>query len=502
MTKEAAYRPLDRDRAAPAIVADGLRRLTPPAYDRHAIVPGIVHLGLGGFHRAHMARYLHDLMLVDPGALRWGIRGVGLREADRPLLDALTVQDCLYTLVERDGDDEQHIVIGVIVETIDASASATALLAAIASSHTGIVSLTVTEHGYCLDRATKRLDLANPQIVHDLANPGAPRSAIGVVVAGLAERRRQGLGGLTVLSCDNIQHNGAVLRRAVTDLAEAVDPALAAWIAQHASFPNSMVDRITPQPTAAAIQDFRDRTGIADATPLVAEPFRQWVIEDHFVAGRPALERVGVQFVGDVAPYERMKLRLLNASHLALAGPGQLIGLIGIDETIRHPLIRRYIVALMDRETGPTLDPVPGIDLDAYKRSVIARFDNPAIPDTVARVNADAALNYLLDPIRDRIAAGAPIDLLGLGLAAWLRRVRGEDEAGRTIAVVHPLAAELRARAIAGGEDPAPLLAMRSLFGDLGENAPFCAIVGRWLTELYAGGVERALARADREGLI
>ena len=258
MTKEAEDRPLDRDRAGAAIAADGLRRLTPPAYDRQAIVPGIVHLGLGGFHRAHMARYLHDLILVDPSALRWGIRGVGLREADRPLLSALTDQDGLYTLVERDGDEDQHVVIGAIVGAIDASASAAALLAAIASPHTGIVSLTVTEHGYCLDRATKRLDLAHPQIAHDLANPAAPRSAIGVVARGSAERRRLGLGGLTVLSCDNIQHNGEVLRRAVADLAEAVDPALAAWIAQQASFPNSMVDRITPQPTAAAIQDFRD----------------------------------------------------------------------------------------------------------------------------------------------------------------------------------------------------------------------------------------------------
>jgi mannitol 2-dehydrogenase len=493
---------MDRGRAGTAITGNGLRPLTPPAYDRRAIVPGIVHLGLGGFHRAHMARYLHDLMLLDPSALKWGVRGAGLRAVDRPLLKALTYQDCLYTLIERDGQGERQEVIGSIVEAIDASVSSADLLAAIASPHTGVVSLTVTEHGYCLDRATKRLDLAHPEIAHDLANRADPRSAIGVVVAALAKRRRKGMSGLTVLSCDNIQHNGDVLRRAVTDFAEAADLDLSAWIAEHARFPNSMVDRITPQPTAAAIQDFRDHTGIDDAATLVAEPFRQWVIEDRFVAGRPALERVGVQFVTDVAPYERMKLRLLNASHLAMSGPGELIGLTGIDETIRHPLIRRYVVALMDRETGPTLDPVPGIDLDAYKRSVVARFDNPAIPDTVARVNADAALNYLLDPIRDRLAAGAPIELLGLGLAAWLRRVRGEDEAGHTIAVVHPLAAELRARAIAGGGDPAPLLAMRPLFGDLGENAAFCAIVGRWLIELNDGGIERALARADAEGLI
>ena len=500
MTNEAADRPPDHDRAA--VAADGLRRLMPPAYDRRAIRPGIVHLGLGGFHRAHMARYLHDLMLSDPDALRWGIRGVGLRVADRPLLKALADQDCLYTLVERDGQEERHAVIGSIVEAIDASAGSAELLAAIAAPGTGIVSLTVTEHGYCLDRATKRLDLGHPQIAFDLATAADPRSAIGVVVAGLADRRRNGVGGPTVLSCDNIQHNGDVLRRAVADFADAVDPGLADWIAQHASFPNSMVDRITPQPTADAIRDFRGRTGIDDAAPLVAEPFRQWVIEDRFVAGRPALDEVGVQFVDDVAPYERMKLRLLNATHLALSGPGQLIGLTGIDETIRHPLIRRYIVALMDRETGPTLDPVPGVDLDGYKRSVIARFANPAIPDTVARVNADAALNYLLDPIRDRLAMGAPIDLLGFGLAAWLRRVRGDDEAGRAIEIVHPLAAELRARAIAGGADPAPLLAMRSLFGGLGENPTMCAIVGRWLSELYDVGVERALARADSDGLI
>ncbi len=361
MTKQTGEKgsPLARDTADLAIRADGLRRLTPPAYDRRAIVPGIVHLGLGGFHRAHMARYLHDLMLSDPSALQWGIRGVGLRAVDRPLLKALADQDCLYTLIERDGQDERHTVIGAIVEAIDASARSASLLAAIASPETRILSLTVTEHGYCLDRATKRLDLAHSQIAHDQAHPAEPRSAVGVVVAALAERRRRGLGGLTVLSCDNIQHNGDVLRCAVADFAEAVDPGLAAWIAQHANFPNWMVDRITPQPTAPTIQDFRDRTGIDGAAPLVAEPFRQWVIEDRFVAGRPALERVGVQFVDDVAPYERMKLRLLNASHLALSGPGQLIGLTGIDETILHPLIRRYIVALMDRETGPTLDPVP-----------------------------------------------------------------------------------------------------------------------------------------------
>jgi mannitol 2-dehydrogenase len=292
-----------------------------------------------------------------------------------------------------------------------------------------------------------------------------------------------------------------VLRRAVIDLAETRDATLANWIRDEAAFPSTMVDRITPVPSPAEIAAFERRTGLADRAALMAEPFRQWVIEDDFTAGRPAWEKVGAQIVRDVAPYERMKLRLLNASHLAIAGLGFLAGYARIDETMHDPLIRRYMAALMDRETGPTLDPVPGIDLAAYKGSLVERFSNPAIGDTVARVNADAALNYLLDPIRDRLARGASVDLLALGLAAWLRRVRGEDEVGRPVAVVHPLADRLRDAALAGGADPMPLLSIRILFGDLGDDSRLVGAVGTWLAALYEKGVQGTLETAAARGL-
>jgi len=477
-------------------------KLGVPPYDRARISPGIVHLGLGGFHRAHMARYAHDLMAEDDAGLDWGIVGAGLREADRPLIDALRAQDGLYTLIERDAAGETVTCIGSIVRTIDASNSTAELLAAIDDPAIRIVSLTVTEHGYCLDRATKRLDPSHPLIVHDLANPRAPKSAIGVLVEAFARRRAIGLPPFTALSCDNIQHNGDVLRAAVLAFAELREPALAAWIAERGAFPNAMVDRITPVPTPEMVRDVQSRLGLDDSTPLMAEPFRQWVIEDRFAAGRPDWDRVGAQFVADVTPFETMKLRLLNASHLAVAGLGVLAGHVSIAEAIGDPLIRRHMEALMDRETGPTLDPVPGIDLAAYKCALVERFANPAIPDTVQRVNTDAPLNYLLDPIRDRLAANAPLPLLALALAAWLRRVRGEDEAGRPLAVHHPLAEEMRAAAIRGGGDPAPLLSIRALFGDLGEDRRLHAAVAPWLASLYGAGVAATLAQAARQGLL
>lgn len=471
-------------------------------YDRSALATGIVHLGLGGFARAHLARYTHDLMEADADARRWGVTGVGLREENGPLIAALAAQDGLYTLTERDDAGARSTVIGSLAGVIDASADTAPVLDAIDRDAVGIVSLTVTEHGYCLDRATRTLDLKHPLIVHDLATPEKPRSAIGVIVAAYARRRRRNAAAFTALSCDNIQHNGDVLRGAVLSLAEASDPGLARWIAEAATFPNAMVDRITPVPTEADMRDFRRRTGIADAAPLLAEPFRQWVIEDRFVAGRPAWEKVGAQFVDDVTPYEFMKLRLLNTSHLVVAGLGQLAGHERIDEALADPLIRRVMIALMERETGPTLLPVPGVDLAAYKAALVARFANPAIRDTTERVNTDAPLNYLLDPLRDRLAARESIDLLALGLAAWLRRLRGTDDAGRPLTIRHPMADALRARAIEGGADPRPLLGMTALFGDLGGDRRLVARVGNWLGQLYDKGVAGTLGKAAADKLI
>jgi len=470
-----------------------------PGYDVAAVTPGIVHLGLGGFHRAHMARYTHALMERRPDALAFGIIGAGLRPADKAMFDSLAPQDGLYTLVERSGTEEAATVVGSLAGLAYAGDDTAALLATAADPRIRIISLTVTENGYCLNRATKELDPEHPLIRRDLADPARPASAIGVVVEALRRRRDTAQPAFTALSCDNIQHNGAVLRAAVLALARLRDPALAAWIEREAAFPNTMVDRITPVTAPADIATIAERYGIADRWPVVCEAFTQWIVEDRFPAGRPAWEEVGAQFVADVAPYEAMKLRLLNASHLAVAGLGRLAGLTYIDETMREPLLRDYMAALMDRETGPTLPPVPGIDLPAYKRTLIERFANPAIKDTVERVNTDAPLNVLIDPIRARLAAGGGVELLALALAAWMRRVRGEDEAGRPIDVLHPLATLLRERAAAGGADPAPLLAIGPLFGELGHDPRLAEPVGRWLASLYERGSRATLVRAKEE---
>jgi mannitol-1-phosphate/altronate dehydrogenase len=272
---------------------------------------------------------------------------------------------------------------------------------------------------------------------------------------------------------------------------------LAAWIAENGSFPSTMVDRITPVTAATDIATLTERYGIIDRWPVFAEAFTQWVIEDRFPAGRPAWEDVGAQFVTDVTPYEFMKLRLLNASHLAVAGMGRLAGYLTIGEAMADPLINRYMAALMDRETGPTLPDVPGIDLPLYKAALLERFSSSAIKDTVERVNTDAPLNVLVDPIRDRLRTGGSVDLLALALAAWLRRVRGEDEQGQPIEIRHPLADELRARAIEGGPDPRPLLAIGQLFGSTGADPRLQDPVGHWLASLYADGARQTLVQAS-----
>lgn len=472
------------------------KRVHVPRFDPASVTAGIVHLGLGGFHRAHMARYTHELMERRADALRWGIAGAGLMPSDRRMAESLLPQDRLYTLVERDAAGEVVSIVGSLADVVFAGEDSRPLLGIIDRPEIRIVSLTVTEHGYCLDRATKRLDPAHPLIRQDLAMPERPRSAIGIITEALRRRRAAGQPAFTTLSCDNIQHNGSVLRDAVLDLAKLRDPALAAWIAENVSFPSTMVDRITPVTAASDIAALADRYGIMDRWPVFCETFTQWVIEDRFPQGRPTWEEVGAHFVDDVAPYEIMKLRLLNGSHLAVAALGRLAGYVTIDEAMAEPLMTRYMAALMDRETGPTVPDVPGIDLADYKGTLIARFANPAIKDTVERVNTDAPLNVLLDPIRDRLRTGGSVDLLALGLAAWLRRVRGEDEHGQAITIHHPLAEKLQERAIEGGADPRPLLGIRALFGDTGQDPRLVAAVGRWLTMLYAKGSRQTLVEA------
>ncbi len=467
-----------------------------PRFAPANVAAGIAHFGLGGFHRAHMARYTHELMERNPAALNWGILGCLLMPSDRSMGESLTPQDNLYTLIEREGAQERVRIVASLAGLVDATASSAPLLARLDDPAIRIVSLTVTEHGYCLNAATKHLDPDHPLIRADLETPETPRSAIGAIVETLRRRWRAGKAPPTLLSCDNIQHNGEVLRAAVLALASLRDESLAAWIEREVAFPSTMVDRITPVTSAADIEYLATRHGIADRWPVVSESFSQWVIEDRFPQGRPAWEDVGAQFVADVAPYEFMKLRLLNASHLAVSGLGQLAGYVTIDESLADPHIRAVMAALMNHETGPTLPAIPGVDLGAYKARLIQRFANPAIRDTVQRVNTDAPINYLLDPIRDRLRSGGDITFLSLALAAWLRRVRGTDGRGNPLTVTHPHADALREKAIAGGTDPRPLLSIESLFGDLGHNAALIKATRQWLAALYDDGIEATLDKA------
>ena len=467
------------------------------ALDRREV--GIVHLGLGGFHRAHMARYTHALMQTDPSALAWSIAGAGLLPADRRMAESLGPQDGLYTLVERSGSGESVSVIGSIAQVIYAGESSAALLDAIAQPAVRIVSLTVTENGYCLNPATRQLDPDHALIQADLASPRAPRSAVGIIVESYRRRRDAGQAPFTALSCDNIQHNGNVLRAAVLAFARLCEPELADWIEAHGAFPNTMVDRITPVTAPADIEYLARHYGIADHWPVVCEDFTQWVIEDNFLAGRPAWEYVGAQFVPDVTPYELMKLRLLNGSHLAIAALGRLAGYTYVHETMADDLLRRMMAALMDRELGPTLPPVPGIDLAQYKQTLMARFANPAIRDTVERVNTDAPLNVLTVPISARLEMGGSVDLLALALAGWIRRVRGVDEQGQAIEVRHPLAGLLREKAEQGGPDPMPVLGITSLFGTLGGDTRLVLPLRHWLESLYDAGAHNTLVRAANE---
>ncbi|GGH16310.1 mannitol dehydrogenase [Alsobacter metallidurans] len=469
-----------------------------PAFDPASVRPGIVHLGLGGFHRAHMARYTHELMERRPEALEWGIVGAVLLPRDKRMVDALAPQDGLYTLVERNGEHERVRVIGSLAGVFDAGETSGPLLEILDRPAIRIVSLTVTENGYCLNAATKRLDVEHPLIRADLADPYRPKSAIGVIVEMLRRRHVAGAPPPTLLSCDNIQHNGEVLRHCVMDLAALRDEDLRRWIAEAVSFPSTMVDRITPVTSQADIERLSERYGVADQWPVVSEVFSQWVIEDRFPQGRPAWEEVGAQFVDDVAPYEFMKLRLLNASHLAVSGLGQLAGYVTIDQSLADPRIRTVMAALMDRETGPTLPEIPGVDIAAYKAELLQRFANVAIRDTVQRVNSDAPINLLVEPIRDRLKAEQDVTFLALALAAWFYRVRGADEKGAPLLVTHPLAALLREKALEGGPDPRPLLSIRSLFGELGDNSRLIARLTDWLGSLYGAGVQATLDRASQ----
>ena len=475
-------------------------RVPVPTYDRAKVKAGVVHLGVGSFHRAHEAMYL-DLLLAAGGSTEWGICGVGVLPMDARMRDVMRAQDGLYTLVLKTPDGRwEPRVIGSIVDYLFAPDDPEAVVERMADPVTRIVSLTVTEGGYNFNQVTGEFDATNPGVVADLVPGAAPRTTYGLVVEALARRRARGIVPFTVLSCDNIQKNGDVAHAVFTAFARLRDPDLAAWIEREVRFPNCMVDRITPATIDADLDGVRERFGIEDGWPVVCEPFVQWVVEDTFPAGRPAFEQVGVQLVEDVEPYELMKLRLLNAGHQALAYFGHLMGYRLVDEASRDPLISALLLAYMDREGTPTLQPVPGIDLTAYKHQLIERFSNPGIKDTVARLAFDASERipkFMLPGVIANLAAGRDVSLAAAVVASWARYAEGVDEQGEPIDVVDHIAGTLTAAARRWREDPLAFLRIKELFGDLVDDPRFTGPYLATLDSLHTKG-----ARATLEALV
>jgi fructuronate reductase len=480
-----------------------LARLPPqvrgPAFDPRSLGCGIVHLGIGAFHRAHQAVYTQEALARAPGP--WGIVGVSLQSPDTR--DRLAPQDCLYAVLERGPDGEGCAVVGAVRGVLFAPEAPPRVVERIADPATRIVSLTVTEKGYCHDPATGRLREDDPGVAHDLAHPAAPRTAVGMLVRGLAARCSRDAGGVTVLCCDNLPHNGRMLRGIARRFAERVDPDLAAWIDANVTFPCTMVDRIVPAATPADLDAVERILGLRDEAAVVAEPFRQWVIEDRFAAGRPAWEEAGAELVADVAPYEEMKLRLLNGSHSALAYLGYLAGHEYIYQAMAQPDFARFMRALMD-EASPTLRMPAGVDVAAYKAALTARFANAALKHRTWQIAMDGSQKLpqrLLGTARDNLAAGRSVACVALAVAAWMRYATAVDEAGRPIEVKDPLAARLRR--IAGGTrgDPAAqaraYLGVREVFDDDLPRAPaFADAVAAALARLYELGAAKTVAAA------
>ena len=467
-----------------------------PRYAAADLSAGIVHIGVGNFHRAHQAWYTHRLMQTG-AAWDWAIVGAGVRAADAAMRERLLAQDCLTTLIELGPDSRKAEVCGSMIDYVPVEPDNAALVARLADPAIRIVTLTVTEGGYFVDPATGAFDADHADIRHDAATLTAPRTVFGAIVAALGRRRAAGAGPFTVQSFDNLRGTGAITRDAVIGLAERADPALADWIAEHVTFPNSMVDSIVPATGPAEIALVRS-LGIDDAAPVTHENFRQWVIEDAFCAGRPDWDRVGAIFTDDVHAYETMKIRILNAGHQVLANAGELLSVDTIHGCMTHPLIRPFFCKVQADCIVPYVEAVPGMTALAYLDLIERRFSNPAIRDTTRRVAFDGSsrhTGFVLPILRDALAAGGPVQGLALVEALWARMCAGHREDGSLIEPNDPLWADLQAAALRAREDPSVWLAQRPIYGDLAADAVFAEAFAMWLRLLWSDGTAAALER-------
>ena len=473
-------------------LAPGVAR---PTYERASLTAGIAHIGVGNFHRAHQAFYLHRLFNTGRDH-DWAITGAGIKPYDAAMRDKLAAQDWLTTIVELDPEGFSAEICGSMVG-YDAT-DPESLVMLLSQPHIRIVSLTVTEGGYYLNAKTGGFDNTHPDMVADAVNPGNPQTVFGAVIAAAMARRAAGTAPFTVMSCDNLPGNGHVAAGTVLGLAAMMDGDQAEWIGANIAFPNGMVDCITPATGPRELDIVRTRFGIEDAAPVVCEPFRQWVMEDVFPGGRPALEDVGVEFVSDVAPYELMKLRILNGGHATIAYPAALMGIEYAHDAMRDPLVAGFLEKLEFTEIIPTVPEIPGVSLADYYKTVVRRFSNQALGDTIARLCLDGSNRqpkFILPTAMARLEAGQPVDGLALEVALWCRYCAGTDDAGKEIFLDDPSADRLRAQALRAKDEPTEYLAMRDIFGPLADSEPFRTAFSRSLRDLWRDGTAATLRR-------
>ena len=470
-------------------------KLLLPAYDRSKLTAGIVHIGLGNFHRAHMAVYLDDLFAKGLGH-DWAILGAGVREGDARMRDALKAQDCLSTVIELDPQGKSARRIGSMIDFLPVEPDNAALIAAMTRPEIRIVSLTVTEGGYYIDPATGHFDPRAPEIAHDGTNPATPQTAFGAIVAALKGRRAAGTQPFTVMSCDNLPGNGHVTQAAVTGTARLSDPALADWIEANVAFPDGMVDRITPA-TGPRERDLAASFGLADPVPVTCEPFRQWVLEDNFPQGRPPLEAVGVTLTPHVHAFEMMKIRILNGGHATIAYPGGLMDIEYVHQAMAHPLILGFLNKVETDEIIPYVSPVPGTNLADYYRTIVQRFSNPEVADTERRLCLDGSNRqpkFIIPSLRDARAAGGPLGGLALVSALWCRYCFGTTDSGAEIAPNDPNWDYLQAQSKAAKDAPVVWLQMKPIYGDLNKDVRFAAAFTKALNSLWSDGTAKTLA--------
>ncbi len=462
-------------------------RIRVPRYDRDSLAPGMVHIGVGGFHRAHQAVYLDDL--CNDGLRTWSISGTGVLAGDAAMAAALGPQRCLYTLMTRAEGYVDVRVIGSIVDYLHAHPDPEPLVALLARPETRIVSLTVTEGGYPVDPDTGQRTGTSP--------------AFEAVATALERRRAGGVGPFTVMSCDNVLHNGRVARAATVAAAADRSDELAGWVEREVAFPSSMVDRITPSTENHDMEYLASEFGLVDRWPVVAEPFRQWVIEDTFAAGRPPWDDAGALLTGDVEPYELLKLRLLNAGHSLIAYLAALAGYELVDEVMADADFAVFLRRFLDEEAGPVLDSVPGVDVPAYKAQLLERFANPAIRDQVARLCLDGSSKFpvfLLPTVEAQLGRDGPVDLAALALAGWCQYLSGTDDAGHPIRrAADPRLDTAIARAEASRGDPAAFLGFSEVFPSSVAGDPrFASAFSSALDSLRAVGAQATVARSVR----